>query len=233
MRRVIDDTMLYEDDIEKSFRQVAEYLSLVGNNGIILNPDKCTFAPDEVSWVGVKISKETVAPLEDHVIAIRQFPTPKNITDMRSYFALVNQVSPYYAAQQKLLPFRELLKKNARFNWDDVLQKLFEETREVIVNEVVKDVYSFEVGCWTGVLTDWCKNGIGYVLVQKHCKCEDITPICCSGGWKVCMVGSRFTSSAEQNYSAVEGELQGVVDGLHGYEGRPHWEYSGVLGDQG
>ena len=29
------------------------------------------------------------------------------------------------------------------------------------------------------------------------------------------MVGSRFTSPAEQNYSAVEGELQAVVDGLH------------------
>ena len=29
------------------------------------------------------------------------------------------------------------------------------------------------------------------------------------------MVGSRFTSAAEQNYSTVEGELQGVVDGLH------------------
>ena len=86
----------------------------------------------------VKISKEKVAPLEDHVLAIRQFPTPKNITDMRSYFTLVNQVSPYYAVQQKLLPFRELLKKNARFYWDEVLQKLFEETREVIANEVVR-----------------------------------------------------------------------------------------------
>ena len=34
MRRVIDDTLLYEDDVEKSFRQVAEYLSLVGSNGM-------------------------------------------------------------------------------------------------------------------------------------------------------------------------------------------------------
>ena len=64
-------------------------------------------------------------------------------------------------------------------------------------------------------MKDWCKNGIGYMLVQKYCACTDITPICCTGGWKVCMVGSRFTSAAEQNYSAVEGELQGVVDGLH------------------
>ena len=29
MRRVIDDTLLYEYDVEKAFRQVAEYLSLV------------------------------------------------------------------------------------------------------------------------------------------------------------------------------------------------------------
>ena len=29
------------------------------------------------------------------------------------------------------------------------------------------------------------------------------------------MVGSRFTSPAEQNYSTVEGELQAVVDGLY------------------
>ena len=49
MRRVIDDTLLYEDDIEKSFRQVAAYLSLVGQDGIILNPDKFVFAEDEVS----------------------------------------------------------------------------------------------------------------------------------------------------------------------------------------
>ena len=52
MRRVIDDTLLYEEDIEKAFKQVGEYLSLVGENGIILNPEKFEFAEDEVSWLG-------------------------------------------------------------------------------------------------------------------------------------------------------------------------------------
>ena len=42
----LDDTLLYEDNIEKSFQQVAAYLSLVGQNGIILNPDKFEFAED-------------------------------------------------------------------------------------------------------------------------------------------------------------------------------------------
>ena len=67
MRRVIDDTLLYEDNIEKSFRQVAAYLSLVGQNGIILNPDKFVFAEDEVSCAGVRLSKDKVALLPDHV----------------------------------------------------------------------------------------------------------------------------------------------------------------------
>ena len=40
MKRVIDDTLLYATDLEGAFKQVAEYLTLVGKNGIILNSDK-------------------------------------------------------------------------------------------------------------------------------------------------------------------------------------------------
>ena len=85
-------------------------------------------------------------PLPDHVTAIRQFPTPTCLTDLRSYFALVNQVAPYYAVQPVLLPFCELLKKDKKFYWDEFLQRLFKESREVIADEVLKGVYSFEVG---------------------------------------------------------------------------------------
>ena len=215
MRRVIDDTLLHADSIEKAFHQVAAYLTLVGKNGIILNPDKFQFAADVVDWAGVRISADKVEPLPDHVQALRNFPAPKTLTDMRSYFALVSQVSPYYATQPELQPFRDLLKKNSVFYWDEILQKLFEETKNRIADKVLEGITLFEVGRWTGVMTDWCKQGLGYMLVQKYCACEEITPVCCAGGWRVCMVGSRFTSSAEHNYAPVEGELLGVADALH------------------
>ena len=93
MRRVIDDTLLYEENIEKAFHQVAAYLTLVGKNGIILNPDKFQFAAESVDWAGIRLTTDKVEPLPAHVQAIREYPTPRNITDMRSYFALVNQVS--------------------------------------------------------------------------------------------------------------------------------------------
>ena len=54
---------------------------MVGENGMILHPDKFEFAEDKVSWAGVRLTADKV----EHVIAIREFPTPTCITDMISY----------------------------------------------------------------------------------------------------------------------------------------------------
>ena len=72
-------------------------------------------------------------------------------------------MAPYYAVQPVLLPFQDLMKQNMKFYWDEVLQKLFEKSREVIADEVLKGIYSFEVGSWTGVLL----TGAGVALVMS------------------------------------------------------------------
>jgi hypothetical protein len=59
---------------------------------------------------------------------------------MRSYWALVNQVSPYYSVQPHLQPFRELLMKKTPGYWDRLLQRLFEESSEHISKEVLKGI---------------------------------------------------------------------------------------------
>ena len=58
IKRVIDDTLLYAKNLEEAFRQVAEYLSLVGRNGIILNSEKFHFGEDTVDWTGVRLTKD-------------------------------------------------------------------------------------------------------------------------------------------------------------------------------
>ena len=55
---------------------------------------------------------------------------------MRSFFALVEQVAPYHAVKPHLTPFRELLKKNVKFYWDENLQKIFEEAKATIADSV-------------------------------------------------------------------------------------------------
>ena len=79
---------------------------------------------------------------------------PINLTDMRSYWELVNQVSSYYYVKPHLQAFRELLKKKIPWYWDGVLQRLFEESGEQISKEVLKGIELFVKTRWTGLCTD-------------------------------------------------------------------------------
>ena len=212
--RVIDDSILHKPTVGEMFRHVAEYLTLCGQNGIIQNPDKFTFCERTVNWAGFQLGPDGVRPLPAHTDAIRSFPTPRNITDIRSFMALVNQVSVFYATQPSLLPFRDLLKKDTPFYWDESLDRLFAETKVHIATEVEKGIMSFSLTKPTCLLTDWSKTGLGYLMLQKHCSCLEHRPTCCPAGWKVCGVGSRFTSPAESRYSPSEGEALAVVNAL-------------------
>ena len=51
--------------------------------------------------------------------------------------------------------------------------------------------------------------------MQKYCQCASKTPTFCNDGWKLCLVGSRFTHPAESRYAPIEGEALAVVYALH------------------
>lgn len=108
--KCIDDTLLWTDNLNESFFQAVEWLDLCGHNGIILNPDKFMFGADTVEFAGFEIAPTNVRPCKKYLNAIRDFPTPTNITDVRSWFGLINQVSYASAATEHMLPFRQLLK---------------------------------------------------------------------------------------------------------------------------
>ena len=83
------------------------------------------------------------------------------------------------------------------------------------MEEIHKGVEIYDKKKPTCLATDWCKEGIGFWLLQKHCKCSQVKPLCCKTGWKVTLVGSRFTSGAESRYAPIEGEALAVVDALN------------------
>ena len=62
--------------------------------------------------------------------AIKLFPTPRNITDIRSWFGLVNQVSRYSQLRRFMLLFHPFLSPKVRFEWTDALNKAFEGGKE-------------------------------------------------------------------------------------------------------
>lgn len=209
-----DDTLIWASTIEDSFFRVVEWLDLCGHHGITLNPEKFVFAQDTVEFAGFEITPESVRPCSKYLQAILEFPMPRNITDVRAWFGVVNQVSYAFSMTERMLPFRELLKPSTPFRWGKELNDLFEESKAVIVSEIQEGVRIFDKGKPTCLATDWSKTGLGFWLFQKHCDCPGEEPFCCNDGWKTTLIGSRFTHPAESRYAPVEGEALAVADAL-------------------
>ena len=214
MTKCIDDALLWEYTIEKSIWQTINYIDLCGRNGITFNISKFVLAADTVEFAGFEVTKDNVRPCRQYLQAILDFPKPQNITDIRSWFGLLNQVSYAFSMTDKMEPFRSLLKPKTTFTWTDELDSLFEESKLKIIQEIEEGVKIFDKSKPTCLATDWSKEGIGFWLLQKHCACEIIKPFCCYDGWKITLVGSRFTSGAESRYAPVEGEALAVAEAL-------------------
>ena len=192
-----------------------EWLQLCGNNGITLNPSKFVFAQDNVEFAGFEITPTSVRPSRKFLESILDVPTPANITDIRSWFGLVNQVAYAFAAAERILPFRALLKPGTTFTRNDDMQSLFGEYKSVIISEIEEGVRIFDASRPTCLATDWSKTGVGFWLFQKHCSCPGNKPFCCRDGWKITLAGGQFTHPAESRCAPVEGEALAVADALN------------------
>ena len=210
----IDDALLWSESIEEAYHQATEWLHTCALNGITLNPRKFRFAQDEVDFAGFTITPSEVRPSQKYLEAITGFPTPKNITDVRAWFGLVNQVAYAFSMAPTMQPFRDLLKPTNPFLWNAQTQRAFDLSKTTICQRIAEGVTIYDKSRPTCLATDWSKDGIGYWLFQKHCQCPSREILCCQEGWKVVLVGSRFTHSAESRYAPIEGEALAVADAL-------------------
>ena len=164
-----------------------------------------------MDFAGLTHTSSGVIPSEKTLSTICNFPTPTDLTGARSWFGLVNQVAWAYAISPVIQPFRDLFKPNQKLNWDSVLDNLFESSKTILINLVKDGVQSYDISWPTCIQLDWSKDAVGYLLLQKHCQCITVSPVCAENGWKLIYAGSRFTNQAEGNYSPTEGEALAVA----------------------
>ena len=211
IKKCVDDVLGWAKTLLQLFYDVTQFLSHTSAHGVIQNPKKFTWGRKEVEFVGFWVKQDGIKPTEETLMAIKEFPRPTDITGIRSFYGLVEQVAYAFAKSTLMDPFRHLLKKSSLFAWNQSLQQSFDTAKKEIVELIRNGVKSFTLGSWTCLVTDWSQTGIGYVLWQKRCKCPAIHPSCCAQGWAMIMCGSRFCTGAESRYHPIEGELLAVA----------------------
>ena len=64
-------------------------------NKLYINLKKCSFMIDRLVFLGYVVSFEGIHVDEDNVKAIREWPTPKTISDVRSFHGLATFYSQF------------------------------------------------------------------------------------------------------------------------------------------
>ena len=125
--------------------------------------------------MGFRITMDSIKPNPEYLLDTR---LPKDITGVRSWFGLIQQVAYAFSDTEVMLPFRTLLKPTSEFLWTQELQDNFDKSKNKIVKAVENGVKIYDPNKVTALCADWSKTGMGFMLVQKNCMCETVKRTC-------------------------------------------------------
>ena len=106
---------------------------------MVFSTDEFQFAGKEVDFAGITITMEGTKLTNKYVETIRNFPTPKNISEVRGWYGLINQVAYSFIKTEHMAPFRSLLCPNTPFVWTAELESAFVKSKEKII-ELIHEI---------------------------------------------------------------------------------------------
>ena len=116
----IDDIIVFSKTFDEHIEHIKALVQAIEDEGFRLKFIKCKFAQREVQYLGHIIKENEVRPLRDNLIAIKEFPAPKNKKNIRQFLGKVNFYHKYIPNASKTLePFHNLLGEETPFDWSN------------------------------------------------------------------------------------------------------------------
>jgi hypothetical protein len=113
----LDDILIFSDTMQEHARRVKMVFDRIRRANFKLNLEKCTFAAREVAYLGHVVSTSGVSPDTNKVKAIKTFPLPRNVRDVRAFLGVAGYYRSFikdFAAMSK--PPTLLMRKDTKFS---------------------------------------------------------------------------------------------------------------------
>ena len=197
--KVTDDILCHDNTYSSHLKHVITVLERCAAHNITLNPAKLQFAQPSVEYCGFDINTNGYTVDQRKLRAISEFPVPQNLTDLRSFMGLVNQLASFSPdTASAASPLRDLLRPQNHWCWTSVHQAAFEAVKATLVSPPV--LAFFQPGLPTALHTDATRlHGLSYALLQLQ-----------DGNWRLIQCGSRFVSETESRYAVIELEMTAI-----------------------
>ncbi|GFY21669.1 transposon Tf2-8 polyprotein [Trichonephila clavipes] len=163
-----------------------------------------TISVSTPGFPGHIVESGTIKPSPTKTLAVRKFPEPTTIKQVRSFLGLTGYFRKYIKDYSKIAkPLSDLTRKENLFVFFGIQQKeAFEKLKKILSEGPILHLYKY--GRKTELHTDACKQGYGAILLQEA---ED-------GKLHPVYYMSKKTNTAEEKYDSYKLEVLAIINAL-------------------
>ncbi|KAL0157478.1 hypothetical protein M9458_045554, partial [Cirrhinus mrigala] len=130
----LDDILVTSTDNESHLQNLDATLNRLKEYGLRVRKEKCEFFQSAVEYLGHVIDASGLHTSPSKVKAIVDAPTPKNVSQLRSFLGLLNYYGRFIPNIATLLkPLHKLLCHENSWRWSTECQETFKRAKETLL----------------------------------------------------------------------------------------------------
>lgn len=202
----MDDILIFSRDEDEHYEHIEKVLSRLQEHKLYVSPSKCSFMQREVEFLGIIVNSYGLRVNPEKIDVIASWKKPESVRELRSFLGLVSFFRRFIQDFSKIArPLTDLTRKQSSISgWDDKCDNSFEGLKTSIISSpVLRHV-------------DWLLPFRGHVDASQTAVGGTLTQTV-SGKEHPLAFFSQKLNDAEQNYSANDRELLGLVRFLQNF----------------
>ena len=162
----LDDLLVFSSTWEQHLKDVEMALQRLRENHLYVKKSKCDFGVEVVYFLGFKIACGELQPEEEKLRAIKEWPTPRSVTDVRSFLGLASFYRVFIDGFARLsTPLSNLTKSGKKWFWCDKCACAFDALKEALCTAPCLALPDFDKPF--ELHTDASNYAMGGVLMQE------------------------------------------------------------------
>jgi hypothetical protein len=115
-----DDILIYSKSLNEHLDHLCNVLSVLRSEQLYANLKKCTFCMEKIVFLGYVVTAQGIEMDEEKVKAIRDWPTLKSISEVRSFHVLASFYRRFMKDFSTIVaPLTKIVKNSVGFKWND------------------------------------------------------------------------------------------------------------------
>jgi hypothetical protein len=216
----LDDILIFSKTLEEHERHVQQVLGVLRKEKLYAKESKCELVKTEVEFLGHIVGRRGLSMVEEKVKAISEWPTPRNVSEVRSFLGTAGYYRQFIKGFSELAtPLTMLTKDDVKFEWGSKQQDAFTRLQSAVKEGPVLALPDPNLPFI--VHTDASGFAVGAVLSQKQL----------DGSVRPLAFLSKKMLDAETRYPVHEQELLAIVHALKTWRHYLHGRKFTVLTD--